>query len=378
MRSPILAATVAALLLTAAPPALSQSPAPPSAAALFPSPERDRAALKARIEARIARLVSENGFAGVVRVDLDGKPLVRMGVGYADPVSKRPFRPDTQIEMASIGKTFTAAAILKLRDQGKLKLDDPLSRFFPDAPADKAGITIFQLLTGSSGLGTSRPQFSALDRAGFEARVMRTPLAAKPGERFIYSNTGFNLLGAIVERVSGRSYEAFLRDEILKPAGARHTGYRSVWQATTAATDANGRSIADAAWGGKDADWNIIGAGGMVTTADDMLAFEHAFMAGRIVSPASVKEGTTGWVDHGAGGPPGKYSFGRGVMVDPVFGKVVWHNGGDPTFTSYFADLSDHHIVFFLSSNSHADATASGIRLQRAMFGQADPAPQAR
>lgn len=350
-------------------------PAPPPPATI-PRPERDIAGLRSRLEARLARLVSEDGFAGVARLDVAGKPVVRTGEGVADPRTSRAFRSDTQVEMASIGKTFTAAAILKLRDQGKLRIDAPISAVLPGVPADKSGITIFHLLTGSSGLPHTAPVNDGLDRAGCEARVLALPLAAPPGREFIYSNAGFNLLGAIVERTSGRDYETYLRDEILKPAGAFHTGYAAAYDAAIAATDRSGTPLPQAAWGGDRPDWNIIGAGGLVTTADDMMAWHYVFMDGKVVSPRSVQEGTTGYIDQGPNAPPGKYSYGRCVTEHQNYGKMVWHNGGDPAFTSYFTDIPDHGLTLFISSNT-ADATLAAYKLLRAVFGVEDTLPGA-
>lgn len=355
-------------------PALAVPPSP-NAPAAHPRPGDDRAAAARRVLARLERLRVEDDYAGVVRLDLAGSPLVFQGVGIADPTAGRAFDRDTQVETASIGKMFTAVAALKLQDQGRLNTDDLISRFLPDVPEDKQGVRIFNLLTGSSGLPPSPPVFGGLTREAMERRVLGMPLRAAPGERFIYSNVAFNLMAAIVERVAERPFEDFLLEEVLRPGGAVRTGYAGVYDPDRAASGRGGRPLLQAAWGADRPDWNVIGAGGLLSTADDMMAWDRAFLAGRIVSPAAVTAVTTGWIDQGPNAPPGKYGFGRGVQDHPVRGRTLWHNGGDQAFTAYYAAFPDHDGAIFVASNTRADATQSGLRLLRALFGEADPTP---
>ena len=241
----------------------------------------DAATAKARIEARLKQLADEDGFEGVVRVDVGGKTIVRTGIGYADPTRKVAFTGDTQVEMGSIAKSFTGAAILKLRDEGRLGLDDPLSKYLPGVPADKAGITLRHLLTHSAGLPHDVvDDDQPVDRAAFEKAALSAPLMFAPGKSWSYSNVGFGLLADVVERVSGRAYEDFLVDEVAKPAGAIHTGYRRAYDEAGAERTDEGHTIAADSWGKGGPWWGIMGNGGLVTTADDMAAFRAAFMAG--------------------------------------------------------------------------------------------------
>ena len=352
--------------------ALSSQPAQ-NASVAHPRPGEDRPAAASRVLARLERLRAEDDFAGVVRVDLAGSPLVFEGVGLADPASGRAFDRDTQVETASVGKMFTAVAALKLQDRGKLSTDDPITRFLPNVPEDKRGIRIFNLLTGSSGLPASPPVFGGLDRQAMERRVLAMPLRATPGERFIYSNVAFNLMAAIVERAADQPFETFLLEQVLRPGGAARTGYASVFEPERAASARGGRPLLQAAWGAERPDWNVIGAGGMLTTADDMMTWDRAFLAGRVVSQAAVAAITTGWIDQGPNAPPGRYGFGRGVQDHPVRGLTLWHNGRDQAFTAYYAALPAHDGAIFVACNTQADATQSAMRLLRALFGEADP-----
>ena len=343
---------------------------PPRAAA---RPLTDAATLRARLQARLDRLVAEDGFEGVVRVDLHGQPLLRAGVGYADPTRKIAYTADTQVEMGSIGKSFTALAILKLQDQGRLRLDDPIGKVIPDVPADKAGITIRHLLTHTAGLGPGRND-ARTDRQAFERAALTAPLLSPPGQRHAYSNIGFGLAADIVERVSGRSYEDFLIAEILTPGGATHTGYGRVYDDARAERSDDGRTVIDTVWGAGGPYWNVIGGGGLMTTVDDMAVFRRAFLAGKVVSPAAVIEATTNGVDEGPGRPE-RYCLGVGLADHPLYGRLIQHNGGNPWFTSDFRQLLDHDLFIFVSGNSRAAAPDVASKLLRALFDAPDMPP---
>ena len=329
----------------------------------------DRTRLAERVRARLARLAQEDGFRGVVMIDIGGQTVLAEAVGAADPTSGRPYRVDTQGEIGSISKCFTAAAVLKLKDQGKLKLDDPIGRYLPNVPADKAGITIRQLLTHTAGLPDYVPDAAgqlaptrddeAMTREEMERRVLIAPLAFEPGKGWAYSNAGYSLAAAIVERVSGRPIERFLIDEVLAPAGLRHTGFAAVYDEASSDRSREGSSIRDASWGPQGPQWALIGSGGMVSTAAEMIAWRRAFMAGKIVSPASVREATTGGADEGRPGVAERYGLGVGLLDHPVYGRIIWHNGGNPWFTSDLRYFADHDMTIYVHTNSRTSATRS-------------------
>jgi len=234
---------VAALAMTlAAVPALAQP-------ALARSAQPNVSAAKARVAAAWAN-IAQSGFSGAARIDIGNEVVLRAAAGFADPAAHRAFNPDDQFEIGSLTKAFTAAGILKLQDQGRLSVKDPLSKFFPNVPADKAGITLHQLLTHSAGFplvvqpAAAASDLEPIDRSAFVARAFATPLLFAPGTRLEYSNSGYGLLAVVVELVSGQSYEDFLKSQVLAPAGATHTGYGSVL-AATAARARDGRTIRD-------------------------------------------------------------------------------------------------------------------------------------
>jgi len=138
----------------------------------------------------------------------------------------RPWTTGTVSTVGSITKQFTAAAIMKLVDQGRIAVDDSIGRFFDGVPPDKRGITIHHLLTHASGLGeVGHGDFEFLSRDEIVLRALESGLLSAPGDEYTYSNLGYSLLGAIVEIVTGRDYEGWLRDRLLVPAGMYETGY---------------------------------------------------------------------------------------------------------------------------------------------------------
>ncbi len=180
----------------------------------------------AAIDGYLSRLESY-GFSGSVLVARHQKVLIQKGYGLADRTRDLPVTADTAFGIASLDKQFTAAAILRLEMQGKLKVEDPIKKYLGAVPVDKADITIHQLLTHTSGLAnTYRDEFPNLEFSQYIEAVLQTPLEAPPGNEFIYSNTGYDLLAWIIERVSGMSYEKYLAAELFTPAGLVKTGLR--------------------------------------------------------------------------------------------------------------------------------------------------------
>src|SRR5215208_347321 len=165
------------------------------------------------------------GFSGAVLVaDREGIVL-RKGYGQAD--ANRRISPEMLFDMGSMAKQFTAAAVLLLESEGKLSVNDRLSRFFPNVPPDKRDITLHQMLTHTAGLvsdvADDYDQISA--DSGLRA-LFAEPLVSLPGQAFNYSNAAYATLATLIERLTGKSYDAFMAERIYGPAGMTHTGYR--------------------------------------------------------------------------------------------------------------------------------------------------------
>jgi CubicO group peptidase (beta-lactamase class C family) len=244
------------------------------AVALTALPVRAAAAEAAAVMAAAVR----EGFSGAVLVRREGRTLVDGGFGAAG--GRRMERGD-RFWIASGGKQFTSAAVLKLQGQGRLALADPLARFFPEAPADKAAITLRQLLSHTSGLGQSYVSEGRSDRASAVAAMLAEPLAGQPGGRFTYSNSNYQLACAVVEVAGGRPYRDFVHAELWRPAGLTGSGF---------AGDAGSARVASAAEPAPDrllrASW---GAEGVYSTTADLARWWDALHAGRILRPAEAR-----------------------------------------------------------------------------------------
>jgi CubicO group peptidase (beta-lactamase class C family) len=253
----------------------------------------DRAA--ARIDSAL-RAVEAKGFSGVVRVDRGGSTMLARGYGLANRETQTPFGPKTVIQIGSNTKDFTVVALLQLQERGRLNIHDSLAKFFPNAPTDKRNITLWQLVLHTAGFPIGLGgDFEPLDRQAFLDAAFARPLAFTPGTREQYSNTGYSLLAAVIEKVSGVAYDEFIRANILEPLGLKNTGlllpgfdpkrlahgYRSGKDQGTMLAKPH---AADGPY------WNLRGNGGMLSTVGDMHAFYTAlFETDRLLKPATRK-----------------------------------------------------------------------------------------
>jgi CubicO group peptidase (beta-lactamase class C family) len=241
------------------------------------------------------------GFSGAVLVAAGDKILLRNGYGWADQTRRIPVTPATVFDIGSITKVFTAVAIMQLEERGKLNTADRISKYFSNVPPDKQGITLHHLLTHTSGLAyddfysIASPEVREIlkDRERFIQRILSFPLGFAPGTSRAYSNSGFSLLAAIVEKLSGQSYEKYLRENILKPARMSQTGYvLRRWNNRLVAHGYNDGPTDfgypwTGQWAGKIIPWDLLGNGGLLSTVDDMHRFVVALRDGKLMSAAT-------------------------------------------------------------------------------------------
>ncbi|MEO1044218.1 MAG: serine hydrolase domain-containing protein [Pseudomonadota bacterium] len=299
--------------------------------------------------AEAVEALQAQGYQGVIAVSRDaGTPIVR---GFGDEASASGL-PDamTQVDILSITKTVTAAAAMKLIDQGKLSTAERLGDIFPDVPADKAGITVHQLLTHSAGLsGSAGDDLIHLSKEAFFRTVMSEPLRFKPGTKYHYSNIGYSLVAAIIEARTGMAYEDYLRNVLFAGQDITRTGYDSVFDPQRSLLTAKGEVIDKASWGGT-AHWALIGNGGLVATAPDMIRLLQSYMGHRLVSPAATELARTPMQREGEKAPT-HYGYGMVVEDHPSLGRIYWHNGGNPWFSSNWSYFADHHLLVFTASS---------------------------
>jgi CubicO group peptidase (beta-lactamase class C family) len=295
----LLRLTLATVLLLCTLDHPAAQPAAPRAAATNAQTVPDSAAVRAAL-GDYFRKAAGVGFSGAVLAARGDEVLLRKGYGWADVRRRVPVTPKTIFDIGSGVKAFTATAVLQLEERGRLDTSDPISKHLKNVPADKAGITIHQLLTHTSGINfdyfyaDASPEERApmRDREKYLAAVLAPPLAFKPGEGRVYSNTGFSLLAAIIENLSGLPYERYVSEHLFKPAGMTETGY---YVPRDLRRVARGYNDGDSDYGypwesqweqGRPL-WDLMGNGGMLTTLDDVYKWMVAIRGEKIVSRKS-------------------------------------------------------------------------------------------
>ncbi len=232
-------------------------------------------------------------FWGTILVAKEGKIVFARCWGAAD-YEKLPLGLDTLFELASASKQVTATAILRLEQQGKLKTSDPLSKVFRDLPEDKQQVTIQHLLNHTAGLRDDLgvPYASPIARPDYIRQMLAPALAAEPGTKFAYSNVGYALLAAVVEEVSGKSFEDYVRKELFGPAGLKNSGFINEARLARSDNATKRRSPEPGDWTAArwHWGWGYKGMGGVVTTARDVLAWDQALRAEKILGAAAKEK----------------------------------------------------------------------------------------
>lgn len=238
------------------------------------------------------------GFSGVVRLSKHGEVLLEEGYGLANRAQNIPFTPATVVQIGSNTKDFTAVALLQLQQKGLLSLNDPLSRFFPEAPADKKEITIRQLMRHRAGfpLGFGE-DFAPVSRDQLIQTALSFKLLFPPGSRESYSNPGYSILAAIIEKVSGKTFDEYVRDNILQPLGMTHTGLLLPNFAPTSlahgyrVSGEDAGTMLDKPHAADGPYWNLRGNGGMLSTVGDMATFYSALFTTERLLPFNARDG---------------------------------------------------------------------------------------
>lgn len=268
-------------------------------------------------------------------------------------------KAEALVDIGSITKTVTAITALHLIENMGLSTQSSLAELLPSVPKDKASITLHQLLTHTSGLLKSTgDDAEILSRSGFLGRVLSAPLETTPGAVHSYSNAGYSLLAAIIEVQSNMGYEDYLLEHVL-PDGAPPIGYAAVY--TEAQSIVSGRHwltafqrqpIAEASWGGREPGWNLVGNGGLVSTAEGFVTLWSSFIGGKIVSHDLVKAALTPHIDEGNGDT----FYGYGLVVEPRGQQdtVYWHDGGNEIFSAEWRYETGSGVTLFTAGRGDA------------------------
>jgi CubicO group peptidase (beta-lactamase class C family) len=302
----------------------------------------------------VQSFVADHKFMGTVLVARSSQVLFSKGFGSADLEWDIPNSPNTKFRLGSVTKQFTAASILLLEERGKLNVKDPVKKYMPEAPAAWDKITLFHLLTHTSGIPnfTSLPDYAKLEPfattpAQLVARFRNNPLEFEPGEKWNYSNSGYVLLSYLVEKISGDNYEKFVRENIFTPLGMKDSGY-----------DSNSAVIPHRASGyvyGKNGFENAgfihmsipQGAGALYSTTGDLLKWEQGLFGGKVLQAASLEKMTTPFLSN--------YAF--GLQVETAGGrKVIQHGGGIEGFNTHLAYYPDDKLTVVVLGNVNGAA----------------------
>jgi CubicO group peptidase (beta-lactamase class C family) len=293
-----------------------------------------------------------------VLVAKKGEILYRNAVGLANLELGTALSPDQVFRIGSITKQFTAAAILQLAEQGKLSLDDEITRFLPDYPTQGERITIEHLLTHTSGIrsytamkefdaSVRRRDFSPLELIGF---FKDQPMDFKPGTQWRYNNSGYIVLGYIIEKVSGQSYTQYVAENLFKPLGMHNSYYGAIEPVIK-------NRVAGYVQAGEKGPyanapyWSMhipYAAGALVSTVDDLYTWTRALHGGKVIGPESLKKATTPY--RLADGSSSRYGY--GLQLGYLFGSpTVEHTGGIPGFTTDMLYLPAEDVCVVVLTN---------------------------
>lgn len=303
-----------------------------------------------RADALLMKHLEAGDFSGVVIVADHGRPLLRRAYGVANREWGVPVTLETQFRIGSTTKTFTAAAILQLVEAGKVGLDDKIDKYVQAAPPSWSGVTLRQLLEHTSGI----PDYSRI--SGFIREAARLdlqpeqivdlvrdkPLDFTPGAKFNYSNTGYVLLGMVIERASGEAFPNYLQNHFFRPLKLSHTAYDDVGEIVP--KRASGYWLSDKVL--KNARFmttaSVYAAGGLRSTADDLLLWDQALHTGKLLSPESMAAMFT---DHGHG-------YGFGSFIETRQGHRLWDHGGNVAgFSCAFEYYPDEGLSVIVLTN---------------------------
>ena len=333
-----------------------------------PVPVPTNASFPERLDAALAEIEAQN-LNVIVAVSHGDEPTQYNEFG-APAVDIVP--PElTQVDINSITKTVTGVMAAKLVQQGKVRFNETLSDIFDNVPADKAAITLHQLLTHSAGFSESiGDDAEQLQKEDFLERAWLLPLESLPGETYSYSNTGFGIVAAIIEARSGKAYEDYLREDVIAGLGLDNTGYAAVYDNNRSLRTNNGESIEQASWGNNRPYWNLIGNGGLVSTVEDMIRFRQAVVAGDVISTDLLNIVQTPHVREFEGEDS---FYGYGLVVEDIndIGRIYWHDGGNEVFSAHWTDFADQDTVIF-TAGTDEDASEALELLETYLYSGGD------
>ncbi|HEY7768413.1 serine hydrolase [Longimicrobium sp.] len=336
----------------------------------------------AGVDSMLAAAYPAGGPGAAVIVARGDRVLMRKAYGMADIELGVPMRPEHVFRLGSITKQFTAVATLMLADDGKLSLDDDITRFFPDYPTHGRRITVEHLLTHTSGIRsyTSIPEWRAKVRtdvtpAELIAAFRDQPMDFAPGEDWRYNNSGYALLGALIEQVSGQGYADFLRTRLFEPLGMTNTRVETqtaiIPRRVRGYQVGQGRAITNSEYLSLTHPYS---AGALVSTVDDMLRWGQSIEAEHFLKPETWRRALTAFAL-----PAGRGSgYGYGWFLSRVAGEPSVEHGGDINgFSTHGMFIPSQRLHVYVLSNAErnfANPETFAVRIAERLMGRAAPA----
>jgi len=321
--------------------------------------------LTARLDTAVRYYADDDLFTGAILVARGDTMLLNKAYGYANREWRTPNTVDTKFRIGSLTKQFTAAAVLRLQEQGKLRVGDRLKQYLPDIPASWDEITLHQLLSHTSGI----PNYTAVKRvwtdpitpADMIGFLRDKPLDFAPGSDYRYSNSNYYLLGAVVEKVSGEKYEQYLRENIFGPAGMNDSGFdHALTVLDKRASGYNRQGPGDLENAGYIDTSVAFSAGGLYSTTADLFRWRKALFGGKVLSAASFQTMTT----------PVKHDYGYGIVIDQEQNhKRFSHSGAINGFDSFLAYYPDDDLTVVVLSNTKTQATRMALLMAHVVHG---------
>lgn len=312
--------------------------------------------LAARMDSLLSASYSPDGPGGVALVKKGDQVILRKAYGMADLELDVPMKPENVFRIGSITKQFTAVAILQLRDEGKLNLDEPMTTYLKKYPAETGDkVTVKHLLDHTSGIPsyTGLPEFGAMMRKDMSpAEITETfkdlPLEFEPGTDWSYNNSAYILLGMIIEEVSGQTYEEYIKQHIFEPLQMTSSYYGDPEKIIPNRVEGYSKRGDDVSIAGYLSMTLPYAAGSLLSSVDDLAKWDEALYDERIVSQAALKEAwtNTSLADKRSTG------YGYGWFSSELNGKqVIEHGGGINGFVSYFIRVPEEELVVVTLQN---------------------------
>jgi CubicO group peptidase (beta-lactamase class C family) len=310
------------------------------------------------------------GFSGAVLLARGGHIVIERAYNEPATLGAHP-----AFWLASNSKQFVAAAVLRLQEQGKLSVSDPITRFLKNVPTDKEKVTLHHLLTHTSGLPHRYVADGIVNREEAVQAILALPLEGSIGQRYHYSNDGYNLLAAIVEVASGKSFEEYLRTELFDPAGMKHTGFWGYQDDAPIVPIANTAQLRNQKptifRDGKGvANWGYRGATGVFSTTEDLYLWLQALSNGTVLNKSSVEQMWSAQVFNRHGSQKGReiyYGYGWGVITQDGR-RVGVNHAGDEDWLGHNGVIARHEngdVIIVLSNAGQIEDDSWSVHLSR-------------